>query len=160
MTMRDATLAIAHDSERCRPIDGIAIRRDGRLVASASHTGRIEAWTVPEGQSCFQYEEPTSRFQDVAFSPDGRMLAAAGQVNARSENGEVAPNDTDANGLLLVFDLETEIVRWRTAGMMTGIIRDLAFSPDGHTLATADNTHTITIWDSRTGRRAAPAPRA
>ena len=150
--IRDTTLAIAQGSERCRPIDGVAIRSDGRLVASASQTGQIEAWTVPEGQSCFQYEEPTSRFQDVAFSPDGRMLAAAGQVNARLENGEVAPNDTDANGLLLVVDLEAKVVLWRTAGMTTGIIRDLAFAPDGHTLATADNTHTITIWDSRSGR--------
>ena len=67
-----------NDSERGRPIDGIAIRSDGRLVASASQSGRIEAWTVPEGQSCFQYDEPTSRFQDVAFSPDGRMSGRGG----------------------------------------------------------------------------------
>ena len=149
-----------HDSERGRPIDGIAIRRDGRLVASASQSGRIEAWTVPDGRSCFRYDEPTSRFEDVAFSPDGRRLAAAGQVNARLPNGEATPNDTDANGLLLVFDLETGTILWRVAGMKTGIIRDLAFSPDGQTLATADNTSTITIWDSRTGRSQQPAPRA
>ena len=132
---------------------------DGRLVASASQSGRIEAWTVPEGQSCFHYDEPTSRFEDVAFSPDGRTLAAAGQVAGRLPNGEIAPNDTDANGLLVVFDLETGTILWRVAGMRTGIIRDLAFSPDGQTIATADNTTTITIWNSRTGRNAAPAPR-
>jgi WD40 repeat protein len=150
--MREATLDVAHGSERGRPIDGVAIRHDGRLVASASQTGQIEAWTVPEGQSCFRYDEPTSRFQDVSFSPDGRMLAAAGQVNARLPNGEATPNDTDANGLLLVVDLEARVVLWRIAGMRTGIIRDLAFALDGQTLATADNTHTITIWESRTGR--------
>ena len=157
--MRDTTLDDANDSERGRPIDGIAVRHDGRLVASASQSGRIEAWTIPEGQSCFHYDEPTSRFEDVSFSPDGRTLAAAGQVAGRLPNGEIAPNDTDANGLLVVFDLETGTILWRVAGMRTGIIRDLAFSPDGQTIATADNTTTITIWNSRTGRNAAPAPR-
>ena len=43
----------------------------------------------------------------AAFSPDGRKLAAAGQINARLESGEAGPNDTDANGLVIVFDLET-----------------------------------------------------
>ena len=150
--MRAATLDDANDSQRSRPIDGIAIRPDGRIVASASQRGRIEAWTVPEGRSCFRYDEPTSRFEDVAFSPDGRRLAAAGQVDARLQSGEATPNNTTVNGLLLVFELETGTIAWRVAGMTTGIIRDVAFSPDGHTLASADNTTTITIWDSRTGR--------
>ncbi len=151
--MRDLTLDNADDSERGRPIDGIAVRRDGRLVASASQSGRIEAWTVPEGRSCFHYDEPLSRFQDVGFSPDGRRLAAAGQINARLEDGKAAPNDSVANGLLVVFDLETRTILWRVAGMETGIIRDLAFSPDGRTIATADNTTTITMWDSHTGQK-------
>ena len=150
--LREAAFDDADDSGRGRPIDGIAIRRDGRLVASASQNGRIEAWSVPEARSCFRYDEPTSRFEDVAFSPDGRRLAAAGQVDSRLPNGEPAPRpDTDGNGLVLVFDLETGKMLWRVAGGSTGFIRDLAFSPDGQTLATADNTSTITIWDSRTG---------
>src|SRR5262249_11785209 len=111
-----------------------------------------EAWSVPEARSRFRYDEPTSRFEDVAFSPDGRRLAAAGQVGARLPDGEPPPRpDTDGNGLVVVFDLEAGEVLWRIAGVNTGIIRDLAFSPDGETLATADNTATITIWDSRTG---------
>ncbi len=150
--MRDATLDDASDSECGRPIDGIAIRSDGQLVASASQSGRIEAWTVADGRSCFRYDDGTSRFEDVAFSPDGRRLAAAGQVNARRPNGELAPNDTDANGLLLVFNLDSGLILWRLAGTTTGLIRDIAFSPDGQFLATADNTTTITIWDSKSGQ--------
>jgi eukaryotic-like serine/threonine-protein kinase len=150
--MRDATLDDASNSQCGRPIDGISIRNDGQLVAAASQTGRVEAWTIADRRSCFRYDESTSRFGDVAFSPDGRRLAAAGQVNARRPNGEAAPNDTDANGLLLVFDLDTGLILWRVAGTTTGLIRDIAFSPDGQILATADNNTTITIWDSKTGQ--------
>ena len=150
--LREATFYVADDSGRGRPIAGIAIRRDGRLVASASQSGRIEAWSVPEARSRFRHDEPTSRFEDVAFSPDGRWLAAAGQVDVRLPSGEPAPQpDTDSNGLVLVFDLETGKVLWRAAGVSTGLIRDLAFSPDGQTLATANNSSAITIWDSQTG---------
>ena len=159
--MRDATLDDANDSERGRPIDGIAIRRDGQIVASASQSGRIEAWTVADGRSCFRYDEPTSRFEDVAFSPDGRRLAAAGQVNARLPNGEAAPNDTDANG--------------PGARLRPGHRNDpLASRRD------EDRTHprprlqprwpkplprqttprTITIWDSQHRAGATPAPRS
>ncbi len=150
--MRVSTLNDADDSERGQPIDGIAVRSDGRLVASASWSGRIKAWMVPEGRPCFQYEEPTSRFEDVSFSPDGRSLAATGQVNARLSNGEPYPDDTVATGLLVVFDPETGRIRWRAAGMKSGLIRDLAFSPDGRTLATAENTGAITLWESHTGQ--------
>ncbi len=149
--IREAALDDGDDSERGWPIDGIDVRRDGRLVTSASQSGRIEARTVPEGRSCFRYDEPTSRFQDVAFSPDGRWLAAAGQVNARLVSGESAPY-SDSNGLLLVFDLETGAILWRVAGMSTGLIRDVAFSPDGRSIATAENAGTVTIWDRRTGQ--------
>src|SRR5262249_11093751 len=150
--LREAAFDDAEDPGRGRPIDGIAIRRDGRLVASASQSGRVEAWSVPEARSCFRYDEPTSRFEDVAFSPDGRRLAAAGQVDSRLPNGKAAPRpETEDNGLVLVFDLETGKILWRLGGVGTGLIRDLAFSPDGQTLATADHTSTITILDSGTG---------
>ncbi len=149
--MREDTLADADDTERDRPIDGIAVSPRGQHVAAASQSGRIEAWTVGTHRPCFRYDENTSRFQDAAFSPDGRKLAATGQINARTESGEPGPNDTDANGLVIVFDPETGAILWRSAGMTTGIIRDIAFSPDGRLLATADNTNTVTLWDVATG---------
>ena len=93
---RECMKTTLEDAERRRSATGRSTEspsgRDGRLVASASQSGRIEAWTVGTQRSCFRYEETTSRFQDVAFSPDGRKLAAAGQINARTENGEAGPN--------------------------------------------------------------------
>jgi WD40 repeat protein len=150
--MRVTTLDGACASGPSLPIDGISVRGDGRLVASASWGGRIEAWTVTDGRSRLCYHEPTSRFDDVRFSPDGRSLAAAGQVDARRPNGEADLFPTGNYGLLLLFDLETGRIVWRAAGMTTGIIRSLAFSPDGQTIATAENAGTITLWESRAGR--------
>jgi WD40 repeat protein len=151
--LREAPIFDAGGSGRGRPIDGIAIRSDGQLVATASQGGRIEAWSLTEAQSRFRHDEPTSRFVDVAFSPDGLRLAAAGQVDYRLPDGKPAPiANNPGNGLVLVFDLAAGKVLWRKAGLSTGLIRDLAFSPDGQTLATADNAGTITIWDSRMGK--------
>ncbi len=144
---RDVTLERAGDSERRWTIDGIAVRRDGGLVASASQSGRIQTWTVPEGQSTFQYDDATSRFQDVALSPDGQLLAGGGKVVV---HGAPLPAE-NVDGLLMVFYLKTGQILWRAARINTGLIRDIAFSPDGQTLASADNVGTITIWGSRTG---------
>src|SRR5262249_59594761 len=71
-----------------RTIDAIAIRPDGGMVAAVSQYGGLETWMVPDGRSCFRYDEPTNRFLAVAFSPDQRTLAVAGQFAARSPTGE------------------------------------------------------------------------
>jgi WD40 repeat protein len=147
----DESLGVADDTERDRPIDGVAVSPRSPVIAAASQSGRIEAWTLGTKESCFRYDEKTSRFQGAAFSPDGRRLATAGQINARTSSGEPGPNDTDANGLVIVFDIETGAILWRREGMATGIIRDLAFSPDGQLLATADNTNSVTLWDVSNG---------
>ena len=148
---RGADPRLCRHGDQDRTIDEIAIRPDGTMVAAVSQYGGVEAWTVPDGQSCFRYDEPTSRFQAVAFSPDGRMLAVAGQFGARSATGEPLASDTGANGLVVVFDVETGKILWRIVGIGTGIIRDLAFSPDGKTLASADNVTTVTLFDAATG---------
>ena len=70
----------------------------------------------PCNQSCFRYDEPTSRFQGVAFSPDGRKLATAGQINARLENGESGPNDTDAQRPSDCLRPGSGAILWRRAG--------------------------------------------
>ncbi|MFO0893232.1 MAG: protein kinase, partial [Isosphaeraceae bacterium] len=152
-TIRESCLPLDRaDGDRGRPVDGIAIRADGRLIATACLSGHVAAWGEPGWSATFRHDEPTSRFQVVAISPDGRRLAAAGQVNAYFPSGGAVPNLTSANALLVVFDLESGREVWRDAGAETGIIRDLAFSPDGETIASADNVGSVTLWDAGGGR--------
>jgi WD40 repeat protein len=134
-----------------RTIDEVAIRPDGTMVAAVSQFGGLEVWTVPDGRSCFRYEERANRFHAVAFSPDCRMLAVAGHIDALSPTGEIIPSDSEDKGIVIVLNLQSRKTVWRREKMATSIIRDLAFSPDGAILASADNATTVTLFDAKTG---------
>jgi WD40 repeat protein len=78
---------------------------------------------------------------DVSFSPDGELLAAAGQ-----------------NGFLYVADTETWDVRVPVA-VNDGIVTQLEWLPDGRTVAAAGFDRTVTLFDVETARvRAMPLP--
>ena len=116
---------------------------DGKTLASTTiypyDPDLLQLWDVETGELLHTLEHENF-FTDVAFSPDGKMIASA--------SGE---------GTLRFWNVETG-QRLRTFTEHGYDIKSIAFSPDGQTLAIGsnytmqgDDGGDLTLWDLDTG---------
>ena len=142
----------------------LAFHKDGRLLAVAEGTphgpGAVRGYDVESGQQTLNFPEPKDVVYALAFSPDGKLLAAGGAdalvhvwsieekklVTTIKEHGDwVLGLAFSADGKFLatasadrsarVFEVEG----WKPAIRMpeTDTVNGAAFSPDGQLLASA-----------------------
>ncbi len=178
-TVWDATSGeIVHTLlERVNEPAHVAFSPDGSRVA-VDASGKIKVWDVASWQEVLSFTAPVeSRWLfGIAFSPDGKWLAAGSGQNGTvyfwsAETGELAftleqGNQNDVHdiaftpdGLLLatggtdyyarIWDVSSgaELHKMPLIGMYS-----LAVSPDGSLLATAGPDRAVTLWNVQTGR--------
>lgn len=117
------------------PIHGVDFGPDGRFLVSGGYDG-IRIWNVA-GQRDVAGLASNVAVTSVAFSPDGRILAAG------NESHTVQLWNTSTDGL-------TATLKGHSAQ-----VGSLAFSPDGRTLASGGGDGTIRLWNPATRRHIA-----
>lgn len=118
------------------PIGSIAYRPDGKLIALGTY--KEVRLTDLAGKIVGRLPGHAEQVRALAFSPDGKLLAAAGGLPARK-------------GEIKIWDVaqRTEI---RTITGHLDCIYAVAFSTDGKILATSSYDKLIKLWDVATGK--------
>jgi WD40 repeat protein len=131
-------------------VHGIAFSANGRLVAGASDQG-VRLWDAKThrqlGSWLAHVSFPQDCFYSVAFSPDGKSLAAG-----------------DCVGTIWLWDVRKRKLLWTATNTNSSDccfqhinnIESLAFSPDGRMLAASSDNKTVRLWDTRTHRPVGP----
>ena len=125
------------------------ISPDGATVAANAFGGRAQAalWNVTRPRHPVRLAVLSADLSGAlwgeAFSPDGRILAAA------STSGVVLWNVADLARPRLLRSLAANPLRWDNPGPVPfGVGQgDLVFSPDGRMLASVSGSDQVTVWD-------------
>jgi WD40 repeat protein/uncharacterized caspase-like protein len=112
-----------------KPPDPADMMKDFKVEA----VGRVQLWDVASGQEIAAIRGHGRGVSKVAFSRDGKLLAAGG---------------TDST--IKIYDVTTQ-KELRTLTGHTAAIESMDFSPDGRLLASASDDGSTFIWDTKTG---------
>jgi eukaryotic-like serine/threonine-protein kinase len=162
----------------------IAVSPDGTRIASASDDGSVAIWDSRSGAEVQRLRGHPIDISAVVFGKDGRHLASLGSFpgpNAKSEiqvwdlaekreirrfevDGYVhlcafSPDGTflaAAGPGLRVWNVQTGQQVWRTAP--TELMTDVAYKPDGRSLAGSSFEGWIGVWDAATGTQSTILP--
>lgn len=119
----------------------LEFNRDGTVLASGNGDDSLDLWNLRQPGSGAVQLAPAinNKYTALAFSPDGRTLAAANE-----------------SGTFALFNLATHqtISGVGTAiGALGGWVATLQFSPDGAVLATGDSSGYLWLWDVARGQQ-------
>jgi WD40 repeat protein len=124
----------ATEDDHNNTVEALAFSPDGATAVTTATDGRVRAWDVGTGER--RAERATGgRVMAAAFSPEGDLLALAGEPSA-------------AGFRVRVWDTRTWAERLRLIAHGPRV----AWSPDGRWLATADvrpfeKEHYVLVWD-------------
>jgi WD40 repeat protein len=132
----------------CGRATGIAYSADGKWLAVGQNDANpsVRVWRLTDGMPLPDFDgQGFETTYDVAFSPDGKILAAAGY-----EGGPDSAHDTP---FVRLWDVATGALI-RTLQTNTGWYADsVAFSSDGTLLATGGSSSAVELWRLTDGAR-------
>lgn len=170
-----------------RPIESIGgavnafdVTADGTRLVTGDQIGRVWTWDLGARARIQAHDRGGyAAIHDVAFSPDGALLAIAGSdrlvrivdMASGKEIAELNPGDAAANyalafapdgSLLATGGDDHGIHLWDTSSWKRtrkldghdGTVRALAFSADGKRLASGGNDEMVRVWDVASGDEA------
>jgi WD40 repeat protein len=117
-------------------VRSLAFHPQGTRLASTSADRTVNVWDLNTGQVLFSLEGNSGvhgAANGVAFSPDGRLLAAA------NEAGQV----------ILCSAMDGQV--FQRLGPHEAFAVAMAFSPDSRLLATGSWRGVLRVWDTQTG---------
>jgi len=129
---------VVHTLDRGMQAPGhVAFSPDGSLLAVAGFHQSFKLWDLASGQVIRTFDEPVGAlgFFGIAFSPDGKQIAASGANN----------------GIVTLWDVESGQITRTLAHGDRSDVHDLAFSPDGSLLAGGGTGSAVRIWDVASG---------
>jgi len=171
---------ILHTISAHRQAANLTYSPDGMQVASIGADGEVKVWDASTYQNLLTLPaDPNISGYTVAYSPDGKLLAAAlstkvvvwdavsekkifsldGNVSGAPNNEMVHVTFTPDNKHLAVANMDGTPKVWdvATRAKVFSLVGHkqpcdgIAYSPDGKNLATSDDSGIIKIWDSATG---------
>jgi sugar lactone lactonase YvrE len=119
------------------PVTALAFEPAGKELAVGGYH-EITIWNPADGKLIRRIKDVEQRTYGLAYSADGKTLAAAGGTPGVS--GEVALYDP-VKGTMI-----------RRLGTMSDLALGLAFSPDGKRLAACSADRSIRVYDLATGK--------
>ncbi len=173
----DLRKPIARWAEEEGPWNVLAVSPQREVIVAGNERGQLVAWQWDALQPIHRWESADAvAWHRIVFGPNGRCFATTawdklpevrvfdldqpGQTwRVPAIQSKCAAFHPDGNRMAVAWQDDGLLYNWRTERQL-GVLRghsstlsDLAFSPDGSTLATVGHDRKLRLWETATGKQ-------